>query len=204
MSSRHPEPRRRRRISPKRLFRFALLSAGVTFLLLLTGCSFFSKTKSTIYSLDRVPGTVVNVRGTPIAINSIELPPGFDRKELVVRKANNQLDVRGTQQWSATFSDLVLHALAFDLADRLPQGMMVLPGETKPAALRAIDVVFEEIAAGPDAKVVLDARWLTRHEHVEVPIASLDSANVASGISQAIATFADRIVAGLSPSPQNH
>ena len=150
-------------------------------LLLLTGCSFFSKTKSTIYSLDRVPGTVVNVRGTPIAINSIELPPGFDRKELVVRKANNQLDVRGTQQWSATFSDLVLHTLAFDLADRLPQGMMVLPGETKPAALRAIDVVLEEIAAGPDAKVVLDARWLTHHEHIEVPIASLDSANVASG-----------------------
>jgi uncharacterized lipoprotein YmbA len=172
--------------------------AGLLLALLFVSCSFFSRTKSQIYSLDRVPGTVVNLRGTPIAINSIELPPGFDRKEIVVRNANNQLDVRGTQQWSATFSDLVLHTLAFDLADRLPQGMMILPGETTPAAVRAIDIAFEEIAAGPDAKVVLDARWLTHHEHIEVPISSLDSANVASGVSQAIATLADRIVSAES------
>ena len=73
-------------------------SAGCRVLLLLAvSCSFLSKTKSTIYSLDRVPGQVVNVRGTPIAINAVELPAGFDRKEIVVRKANNQLDVRGTQ-----------------------------------------------------------------------------------------------------------
>ena len=173
-------------------------SAGCRVLLLLAvSCSFLSKTKSTIYSLDRVPGPVVNVRGTPIAINAIELPAGFDRKEIVVRKANNQLDVRGTQQWSATLSNLVLHTLASDLADRLPGGMMILPGETRPAATRPIDVVFEELSAGPDAKVVIDARVNARHEHVEVPITSLDSANVASGMSQALATLADHIVASL-------
>jgi uncharacterized lipoprotein YmbA len=132
-----------------------------------------------------------------LAIESIELPPGFDRKDIVVRKANNQLDVRGTQQWSATLGQLVLHTLAFDLADRLPVGMVILPGATKPAAMRSINLVFEEIAAGPDAKVVLDARWETRHEHIEVPIASLDSANVANGVSQALAALADRIVVSL-------
>src|SRR5205823_13303961 len=79
--------------------------------LLLTACSFFSKTKSTIYSLDRVPGTVVNKAGTPIAIGAVELPPGFDRKEVVVRKANSQLDIRQTQQWSATLGQLVTHTL---------------------------------------------------------------------------------------------
>jgi uncharacterized lipoprotein YmbA len=159
-------------------------------------CSFFSKTKNTIYSLDRVPGTAVTTRGAPIAIDSIELPPGFDRKEIVVRKANNQLDVRGTEQWSATLSTLVLHTLAFDLADRLPQGGIVLPGETRPATVRSIDLAFEEIAAGPDAKVVIDARWdRTHREHIEVPIASLASANVASGTSQALAQLADRIIA---------
>ncbi|HEY8131041.1 MAG TPA: ABC-type transport auxiliary lipoprotein family protein [Thermoanaerobaculia bacterium] len=160
---------------------------------LVLGCSFFSKSKSQIYSLDRIAGPVVSVSGTPIAIDSIELPPGFDRKDIVVRKANNQLDVRGTQQWSATLGQLVLHTLAFDLADRLPVGMMILPGAAKPAAVRSINLAFEEIAAGPDAKVVIDARWETRHERIEVPIASLDSANVASGMSQALATLADRI-----------
>ena len=167
----------------------------VLFLLFVVSCSFFSKTKNTIYTLDRVPGTVVSARGTPIAISSIELPPGLDRKEVAVRKANNQLDVRSSQLWSSTLSDQALHTLAFDLADRLPAGMMILPGDTKPASVHAIDVVFEELAAGPDNKVTIDARIGARTEHIEVPIASLDSANVASGTSQALAQLADRIVA---------
>ena len=169
------------------------------FLLLLTGCSFFSKTKSQVYSLERIPGTVVAITGVPIAIDNVDLPPGFDRKDIVVRKPNNQLDVRGTQQWGATLSQEVLHTLAFDLAARLPAGMVILPGAIKPATVRSVDIAFEEIAAGPDAKVVVDARWdRTRHERIEVPIASLDSANVASGMSQALATLADRIAAGLA------
>lgn len=166
-------------------------------LVLLAGCSFFSKTKNNIYTIDRVPGQVVTARGTPIAINSIELPAGFDRKEVVVRKANNQLDVRGTQQWPATLSDVVLHTLAFDLADRLPAGMMILPGATKPAAVHGMDVVFEDFSAGPDAKVTLDVRMGTARDHIEVPVTSLNSADVATGMSQALAQLADHIVAGL-------
>ena len=73
--------------------------------------------------------------------------------------------------------------------------------------MRSIDLAFEEIAAGPEAKVVLDARWIvreagrpdvTRHERIAIDIASLDSANVATGMSQALAALADRIVAGLT------
>ena len=100
----------------------------------------------------------MQVSGTPITIETIELPPGFDRKDVVVRKANNQLDVRGTQQWSANLGPLVLHTLAFDLADRLPAGMVVLPGAAKPAAMRSIDVTFEELAAGPDASPFRESR----------------------------------------------
>jgi len=163
--------------------------------LLFTGCSFFSKTKSTIYTIDRVPGQPTTTRTTPIAINSIELPAGFDRKEIVVRKTNNQLDVRGTEQWPATLSDVVLHTLAYDLADRLPAGMMILPGATRPASVRSIDIVFEDLSAGPDPKVVVDARMGAARERIEVPVTSLKSADVATGMSQALAQLADRIVA---------
>ena len=174
----------------------SLATLGMTFLL--AGCSFFSRTKSQIYTLDPIPGTGVAAGfSQPIGIDAIELPPGFDRKEVVVRKTNNQLDVRGTQQWSASLGQLVLHTLAFDLASRLPAGMVILPGEAKPAAMRPISVVFEEIAAGPDSKVTIDAVWdRTHHEHIEVPITSLDSANIATGMSQALATLADRIAHG--------
>jgi hypothetical protein len=184
-----------------------VLSAQVLIAVCLTSCSFFSRTKSQFYSLERVPGTVVSVRGLPIGIDSVELPPGFDRREIIVRKANQQLEVRETQQWSAALEPMVLHTLAFDLAGRLPEGMVILPGAAKPgAAMRSIDVVFEELAAGPERNVILDAHWVLReagvsnHERIVIDIDSLDSAQIATGVSRAVAALADRIAAGLTTS----
>lgn len=177
--------------------------------LLLAGCGFFSKSQSKFYSLDRIPPATppAVVRGLPIAIDGVELPPGLDRREIVVRLANQQLQIRSNEQWSASLQPLVLHTLAFDLADRLPEGMVILPGASRPSgALRAIDVVLEELAAGPDAKVALDGRWIVRvagqpdvthHERITIDIASLDSANIASGTSQALASLADRMASQL-------
>jgi uncharacterized protein len=174
--------------------RLALVAA-----LLLAGCSFFSKSKPKLYSLEPVPGTPVSVRGTPIAIGSLELPPDLDRREVAVRKADQQLDVRPNELWSATLQALTLHALAFDLAGRLPEGMIVLPGAAQTGTPRAIDVIIGDFAAGPENRVVLDARWImggvTHHEQIAVDITSLDSAQIATGMSQALGTLADRIVA---------
>ncbi len=174
---------------------------------LFAGCSLFSRSQSRFYSLERIAGPLANYSGAPMAIDSVELPPGFDRREIVVRKADHQLDVRETELWSSSLEPMVQHALTFDLASRLPEGMVIPPGAAKPSGpMRSIDVAFEEIAAGPDAKVVLDARWslrqkgapdVTRHERIAVDVASLASGNIASGMSQALATLADRIVAGL-------
>jgi uncharacterized lipoprotein YmbA len=173
---------------------------------LLAGCGFLSSKPSTFYSLDRIPpqAAVNSVRGLPIGIDVV-LPPGLNRKEVVVRQANHQLEVRGREQWTALLQPLVLHTLAFDLAGRLPEGMVILPGQAKPAgAMRSLDVVVEELAAGPDHSVVLDARWtireagrpdITGREHVVADIAGLDSPNIATGTSSAIATLADHIVA---------
>ena len=170
-------------------------------LFLLTACSFFSRTQNKIYTLDRINGAAAPSPAqrvaTPIAIESLELPPGIDRREIVVRRADHQLDVRSNELWSASLQPLVLHTLAFDLAARLPEGMVVLPGAMRPATVRTIDVVIEDITAGPDAKVTLDAHWIaagvSHREQIAIDIASLDSANVAMGTSQAVAALADRI-----------
>jgi uncharacterized protein len=173
----------------------------VFLLLLLTGCSFFSRSKSKIYSLERVDGPAAAVRGVPVGLGAIELPPGLDRKEIAIRLADHRLEVRGNELWSAPLEAAVLHTLAFDLASRLPEGMVILPGQSQPGAMRTIDVVFGELAAGPEAKLVLDARWIVggvaHREQIAVDIPSLDSANVASGMSQALGMLADRIAAGL-------
>jgi len=170
-----------------------------TLFILLCSCSFFSRTKNTIYSLDPIPGTPAAATArTPIGIETIELPPGLDRREVVVRQANHQLEVRPNELWSTTLQPLVLHTLAFDLASRLPEGAVVLPGAVKPATMRGIDVTFEELAAGPDQRVVLDAHWDGgHHEHIVVDIASLKSADVAEGLNKALAALADKIVTAL-------
>lgn len=175
--------------------------------IIVSGCSFFSRSQSRIYSLDRIPASapLTNVRGLPFGIGGVELPPGFDRREIVVKKAGQQLEVRSNELWQATLQDLVLHTLAYDLASRLPAGMLILPGQSKPATMRTIDAIFEELAAGPANSVVLDGTWVVRepgradvthHERISIDIASLDSAAVATGTSQALAAFADRIANG--------
>ncbi len=176
-------------------------------LLLLSGCSFFSRSKVAYYSLDAVPGTQSTVRGTRAGIGTVTLPAGFDRREIVVRQTNDQLDVRSSDLWSTTLGDLVMHTLAFDLATRLPEGMMVLPGEAKPATpFRTVDVSFQDFAAGPGNSVVVDAHWIlhdpgradvAHHDRIAIDIPSTGSADVASGTSRALAALADRIAAAL-------
>jgi uncharacterized lipoprotein YmbA len=175
--------------------------------LLLAGCGFLSSKPSRFYSLDRIPPAAASSggRGLPIGVEVV-LPPGVDRKEIVVRQADHQLEVRGREQWTATLEPLVLHTLAFDLADRLPEGMVIFPGQAKAGAMRELEVAFEELAPGPERTMILDARWtvhesgrpdVTRHEHIAIDLASLDSAEIATGVSKALAALADRIVAGM-------
>jgi uncharacterized lipoprotein YmbA len=174
-------------------------------MILLSGCSFFKRTPNQFYSLDTIPGTAAAaVRGTPVGIDGIELPPGLDRREIVLRDEKNKLEVRGNHQWASPLEDMVIHTLAFDLASRLPEGSVVLPGQAKPAAMQSVHVLFEEFSPGPDKIFVLDARWTigpaaaSHHERIEIPMPSDDSTEVVNAMSQALAGLADRMVNVLS------
>lgn len=175
---------------------------------LLAGCGFFSRQEKQYFSLQTVPSAAPrSLTGLPVGIDSVELPPPVDRREIVVRQENGQLDLRGTELWSAPLESMVVHTLAFDLAARLPEGMVVLPGQAKPiGAMRSVYVVFETLEAGPEPRFVLDARWIlkepgksdvTRHEQVTVDLASLDSSEIATAMTGALGILTDRIAAGL-------
>ena len=109
-----------------------------------------------------------------------------------------KFEVRGTHQWASSLEEMVIHTLAFDLAGRLPEGMVVLPGQGKPASMRSLYVTFEDLAPGPDGVFVLDARWtlgdMTGHERITVNTA-MDSPAIAAAMSQALGMLADRVVA---------
>ena len=174
--------------------------------IVLSGCGIFSRPPNTFYSLQTSGGQAivpVPADAPPIGIDGIELPPGLDRRGVVVREEDGKLDVRGRNQWAGPLEDMVIHTLAFNLARRLPEGMVVLPGQAKPAgAMRSIFIVFEELAPGPEPVFVLDARWTmsgtSHHERITVPMESLDSDDVVAAMSQSLATLSDRIAAGLS------
>jgi uncharacterized lipoprotein YmbA len=182
----------------------------VTLVLLAAGCGFLSRPKNTFYSLSTIPASPPAVAtaagtaaGTPIGIEAIELPPGLDRRGIVIRGADHKVEVRGTHQWTASLEEMVLHTLAFDLANRLPEGTVILPGQAKPGGvMRSISVVFEELAPGQDQVFVLDARWtvsqsgradVSHHERITVPMASMESPAIVDAMSQALATLADRM-----------
>jgi len=164
---------------------------------LASGCSFFSRPKNTFYSLESTPGTRVAKSGVPIGIEGLELPPGLDRRGIVVRDADHKVDVRGTNQWTAPLEEMVIHTLAFNLANRLPEGMVVLPGQAKPSSMRSIYITLGELAPGPEPTFVLDAHWTIEgratHERIEVPMTSMESGQVVTAMNQALATLADRI-----------
>ncbi|MDP9192409.1 MAG: PqiC family protein [Acidobacteriota bacterium] len=173
-------------------------------LMLVAACGFFSRTKNQFYSLDTIPAEMppAGIAGVPIGIDTVELPPGLDRRGIVVRGADHKIEVRGTDQWTAPLEDMVLHTLAFDLANRLPEGTVILPGQARPAGIvRSVSVVFEDLTPGPDSVFLLDARWtvsgVTHHERIPIEMPSMDSASIAAAMSRALATLADRMAAQL-------
>lgn len=175
--------------------------AVIVLSLLAASCGFMKRVPNTFYTLDTVPGVSARtaVAGTPVGIDGIELPPGLDRREVTARASDTTLDVRGHHQWASPLEDMVTHTLSFNLASRLPEGSVVLPGQAKPRAMRSLYVTFEDLAPGTDNVFVLDARWTladtTRHERITVPLSSNESAAVVAAMSQALGQLADRIAA---------
>ena len=103
-------------------------ATAIAFTILLAGCSFLKRPPNQFYSLDTIAGSPRTVTGAPVAIEGIELPPGLDQRGIVVMNADHKVEVRGTNQWTSSLEEMVIHTLAFDLASRLPNGMVVLPG----------------------------------------------------------------------------
>jgi len=175
--------------------------------ILASGCGFLGRSKNNFYSLETIaPQTALaTIGGTPIAVDGIELPPGVDRREIVSKGENHTFKVSNSNLWASPLEEMVIHTLAFNLAGRLPEGMVVLPGQAKPAAMRALYVTFEELTAQPNGEFVLDARWVVTAPGVP-ELAGRDRITIAAGaeppkivdaMSNALAQLADRIVAKL-------
>ena len=175
---------------------------------LASGCGFFGRSKNKFYSLETMKpaAALATMGGTPVALDGIELPPGVDRREIVSKGEDHTFKVSGSSLWASPLEEMVIHTLAFDLAGRLPEGMVVLPGQARPSALRALYVTFEEFTVQPNGDFVLDARWVVTapgapemvgRERVTLPGTGTEPAQIVAAMSNALGQLADRIVGKL-------
>lgn len=157
--------------------------------------------------------------GAPVGFRHVDLPPALDRRAMVRRIDEHRVDVRGTERWAAPLDQLLSHVLAADLAARLPEGSVVLPGQPAPLDRHAeLTVLIEDLTAWPD-RVELVARWtlvpdergatgVTRTERIVVPLPGGDgeadvaeeaerAAAAAAAMSRALALLAGRMAQGI-------
>lgn len=154
--------------------------------------------------------------GAPIAVGTVRLPDALDRLEVTRRAGPNRLKVEDYDRWAASLDQLTRHALALDLAQRLPAGAIVTPDDpAAPPETRLLTLDVTRFEGDEGGNVALDLRWtltdgkatvVSREESIRVGGAGSSSSGhgidgMAAGMSQALAQLADRIAAVLTTSP---
>lgn len=169
---------------------------------LLAGCA---STPTTYLRLAPVAGPTIGGAGPAVAVAHIATPPAIDRLYLTSLTGPTTLHVANHARWVAPLGGMMQGVLARDLAARLPDTEVPLPGDPAPhGGARVVSVTVATFLPEP-GRVVLDADWRVtsrRHHrivadgraHIVVP-AGATPALQAQAMSEAIGRLADRIAA---------
>ncbi len=127
--------------------------------LLLSGCGSFPLPR--VYVLgapsQSAPGVTDETGLTHIELKTVTVPDYLDTTEIMRRAASNELVVSPTGQWGERVSAGITHALAIDLARRLPNSVIEIRGASESPRRLIVDV--ERFEIGEDGRCVLAARW---------------------------------------------
>lgn len=175
--------------------------------LLVAGCG--TSPPAHYFALNTVPpaggARAAGLKGPPIQVRDIQLPPTLDRLEMVVRGPGTRVQVLGSDRWAAPLKGLIRKTLSQDLSDRLGDKAVIAPGmPVGSGQARVLILDIRRFSADPAGRVTLDAVWslgrgtppepvLTRHASVHADAGSAQPGAVAQGLSQALGRLADRI-----------
>lgn len=190
-------------------------------LLLLAGCA---GAPTRIHTLEASgPGApAARWAGGAFRVDTVHVPPAFDRPELVRRTDSYTVTLSDTDRWAAPLGELVRRALTQDLERRLPEGAVIYPDAPKPPG--ASGLVVDILSVRPEGgAVVMDASWTwvlprapvaraapngavavvtppptpapSRPVHLSTPAAGGDVQAIAPELSALLAQLADRIAA---------
>ena len=188
--------------------------AAAVLALLLAGCGHTPPT--TFFTLDPVAGSAPapGASMAPIRVQSVHLPPEFDRPQLITRPGGgDQVRLHEFAQWAGPVGALARNALTLDLSSRLPAGAVIAPDAPRPANTRllTVDILALRLTGG-EAQVT--AIWtlaapapskgpapaaVSQTERFSVPAGSTDDpAAEAEALTRVLGVLSDRMVRALS------
>jgi uncharacterized protein len=184
----------------------ALRIAAVVSIAALTLCACGSA-PTRIYDINPAPPLtrVDNYQSPPLRIDTVDVPPGWDRIEILTPKAGGALKIDDLDRWPAPLTQVIRQVLSADLDARLPSGAVIYPHLPKPGSALGINVDILDFVIG-SSQSSMSASWVitpaagprtARRNDATLhnPVAATDAAAVARAWSELIGQLADRIAA---------
>jgi uncharacterized lipoprotein YmbA len=127
--------------------------------LLLAACGSSPKTHYFTLSAAPQPTGARPAIAAPVTVASVNLPASLDRRGMVRRTGSNTVEISDQDRWAAPLDDMTRRVLSRDLAQRLPEGKVVLPDAPSPPHTASIVVAIAQFGADGHGKIVLDGSW---------------------------------------------
>lgn len=146
--------------------------------------------------------------GAALAVANLELPATLDRSEFVSAKGGTALQAEGGAEWAGDLGDMARSVLAQDLARRVEQTTVLMPGDPiPPGGARTVHVVVQNFLANGAGAVTVQADWwvgqgtspnpIRRGRFDRVVPGAPSAAAEAATMSRALGELADAIVSAL-------
>lgn len=159
----------------------------------------------TLQTVSPAGGSSATLKGEPIQVRDIRLPPTLDRKSMVLEGPGAKVQVLGEDRWAAPLKGLIRQTLTNDLRDRLGEKSVVDPGAPQPSGgVQVLILNVQQFGANASGQVTLDTGWsvgrgnppkevLSKHATIHVNAGSTRPDAVAQAMSQALGRLADEI-----------
>ncbi len=138
--------------------------------LALTSCA---SPDPTLYTLEPVPGAVLNAPSRTIELRRPGLAGYLDRSDVVLKDEGYRLHVNSQARWAEPLGDMIGRVLAEDLGQRLPSSIVFSPS----GAITAdpglwVEVNIQRFDQQPDGRLVLMAEIAVEGGHGHSPLAT--------------------------------
>lgn len=159
----------------RNLSHLVVFAAALSVLLpLLAGCGKSDPTRFYVLTAEAKPTSgrqpLSARKGVALGVGPVTFPQYLERPEIATRDSQNKLTLAEFDQWGGRLEDNFTRVLAENLAALLETDRIsIFPWSINTPVDYQVEVSVKRFEAGPNGKVVLQARWtITRAEDAEM------------------------------------